>query len=77
MMVFMMRGMHGGHGMHGGGQQDPDDSGQKQASLQELRRRQEELSAQIEALEEQSRYGSTTPSEQVDSLNEDRMATRR
>ena len=84
MMIFMMRGGHGhgghSHGMHGGGQQDADDSGQKQVSLQELRRRHDELAAQIQALEEQNRDRPATPTAQIESLEEqngDRLATPR
>ena len=60
MMLFMMRGMHGGHGAtpdgghaHGaGGGCGHDDAGtDSNTSLDELRRQREQLDEQIEARE--------------------------
>lgn len=59
MMFFMMRGMHGGHGgnansghAHGAGGCDDDHAGSDPTtSLDELRRRRDELDRQIEQRE--------------------------
>ena len=50
MMFFMMRGMHGGHGHAQGGGHDRDGA-DSSASLDELRRRREQLDRQIEERE--------------------------
>jgi hypothetical protein len=57
MMIWMMRGMHGGHGgsadggpAHGGSGHDPADSG-PDSSLEQLHRRREQLDHEIEERE--------------------------
>jgi Protein of unknown function (DUF2933) len=45
MMIFMMRGMHGGHG-HGGRAQ-PDQKPRERMSLDELKQARDELNAEI------------------------------
>ena len=67
MMVFMMRGMHGGHGgnadsghAHGGGGCHSNGSADTSGSLDDLRRQRDDLDRQIEQreAEEQSPVGS-------------------